>query len=172
MKDQESHKSLQQRPELIRGEQQPDRKSHAMNAFQSFLSFEDIPIGHKHTKSRTITGADVDAFGHLSGDLNPLHMDDAFASRTPFGRRLAHGLLTGAIISTTHTELTGPGFVYVGQELRFLGPVFVGDTITVEVTVVEKKAAKRILIMDTMVRNQTGQAVLSGLSALKELNLG
>jgi len=74
-------------------------------------------------------------------------------------------------VSTTHTELTGPGFVYVGQELRFLGPVFVGDTITVEVTVVDKKPAKRILIMDTMVRKQTGQAVLSGLSALKELRL-
>lgn len=135
------------------------------------LRFEDIPMGRKQTISRTITGADVDAFGHLCGDLNPLHMDEAFAATTQFGQRVAHGLLTGAIVSTTHTELTGPGFVYVGQELRFLGPVFVGDTITVEVTVVEKKPAKRILIMDTMVRKQTGEAVLSGLSALKELAL-
>ncbi len=142
-----------------------------MNVPQNLLRFDDIPTGRQHTKSRTITGADVDAFGHLSGDLNPLHMDDAFAADTPFGRRVAHGLLTGAIVSTTHTELTGPGFVYVGQELRFLGPVFIGDTITIEVTVIEKKPAKRILIMDTMVRNQTGQAVLSGLSALKELSL-
>ena len=59
----------------------------------------------------------------------------------------------------------------MGQELRFFGPVFIGDTITVEVTVVDKKPAKRILVMDTMVRKQTGQAVLSGLSALKELRL-
>lgn len=143
----------------------------AMNTHPNLLRFEDIPTGRKHTTTRTISGSDVDAFGRLSGDLNPLHMDDAFASGTQFGRRLAHGMLTGAIVSTTHTELTGPGFVYVGQELRFLGPVFIGDTITVEVTVVEKKAAKRILIMDTMVRNQTGKAVLSGLSALKELSL-
>lgn len=141
-------------------------------AYQNLLRFDDLPTGSKHTKSRTITAADVDAFGHLSGDLNPLHMNDAFAAGTPFGRRVTHGILTGAIVSTTHTELTGPGFVYVGQELRFLGPVFIGDTITVEVTVVDRKAAKRILIMDTMVRNQAGQAVLSGLSALKELHFG
>ena len=135
------------------------------------LDFDDIPTGRKQTLSRTITGADIDAFGQLCGDLNPLHMDEAFAVTTPFGRRVAHGLLTGAIVSATHTELTGPGFVYVGQELRFLGPVFMGDTITVDVTVVDKKHAKRILIMDTMVRKQTGQAVLSGLSALKEMSL-
>src|SRR5258706_4042906 len=142
-----------------------------MNAHSKPLRYDDIQTGRKQTISRTITAADVDAFGHLCGDLNPLHMDEAFAATTPFGRRVAHGLLTGAIVSTTHTELTVPGVVYVGQELRFLGPVFVGDTITVEVTVVEKKPAKRILIMDTMVRKQTGQAVLSGLSALKELSL-
>ena len=135
------------------------------------LGFDDIPTGRKQMLSRTITGADVDAFGQLCGDLNPLHMDEAFAATTPFGQRVAHGLLTGAIVSATHTELTGPGFVYVGQELRFFGPVFIGDTITVEVTVVDKKPAKRILVMDTMVRKQTGQAVLSGLSALKELSL-
>ena len=143
---------------LVRGQPKP-------------LDFDDIPTGRKQTLSRTITGADIDAFGQLCGDLNPLHMDEAFAATTPFGRRVAHGLLTGAIVSTAHTELTGPGFVYVGQELRFLGPVFVGDTITVEVTVVDKKPAKRILVMDTMVRKQTGQAVLSGLSALKEMSL-
>lgn len=142
-----------------------------MHAPKTILRFEDLPNGTQHTTSRTITEADVDAFGHLSGDLNPLHMDNAFAATTPFGRRVTHGLLTGAIVSTTHTALTGPGFVYVGQELRFLGPVYIGDTITVEVTVVDRKAGKRILIMDTMVRNQAGQAVLSGLSALKELRL-
>jgi 3-hydroxybutyryl-CoA dehydratase len=141
----------------------------AVHSQRKPLDFDDIPTGRKQTLSRTITGADVDAFGQLCGDLNLLHMDEAFAATTPFGQRVAHGLLTGAIVSATHTELTGPGFVYVGQELRFLGPVFIGDTITVEVTVVDKKPAKRILVMDTMVRKQTGQAVLSGLSALKEL---
>jgi acyl dehydratase len=98
------------------------------------LTFDDVPIGRKHSIARTISAADVDAFGQLSGDLNPLHMDDDFARRTPFKRRVVHGLLTGALVSTTHTQLTGPGFAYVGQELRFLGPVFIGDTLNVEVT--------------------------------------
>jgi acyl dehydratase len=135
----------------------------------TFLSFDDVEIGRKHTLARTMTAADVDTFGHLSGDLNPLHMDEEFAARTPFRRRVVHGLLTGALVSTTHTQLTGPGFAYVGQELKFLGPVFIGDTLNVEVTVVGKKDAKRILILDTVVSKQTGDKVLAGLSALKEL---
>jgi 3-hydroxybutyryl-CoA dehydratase len=141
-----------------------------MNAIASeFLTFDEIPIGRQRVLERKMTVADVDAFAHLSGDLNPLHMNEEFAARTPFGRRVVHGLFTGALISTVHTQLTGPGFVYVGQELRFMGPVFIGDTVQVEVTVVEKKPAKRILILDTIVRNQRGDKVLAGLSALKEL---
>lgn len=135
----------------------------------SFLTFDDIEVGRKQRLERTMTAADVDAFGHLSGDLNPLHMDEEFATRTPFRRRVVHGLLTGALVSTTHTQLTGPGFAYVGQELKFLGPVFIGDTVNVEVTVVGKKEAKRILILDTVVNKQGGEKVLAGLSALKEL---
>lgn len=137
--------------------------------WQNVPSFGRFQIGRKHTVQRTFTEKEVDAFGYLSGDLNPLHMDDEFASHSPFGRRVVHGLLTAAVVSRVHTELTGPGFAYVGQELRFLKPVFIGDTITVEVTVIGKKEAKRILIMDTMVRKQTGEAVLSGLSAYKHL---
>lgn len=141
-----------------------------MNAATSdFLTFDDMPIGRQHTLERKMTASDVEAFAHLSGDLNPLHMNEEFAARTPFGRRVVHGLLTGALVSTVHTQLTGPGFAYIGQELRFLGPVFIGDTVNVVVTVVDKKPAKRVLILDTMVRNQRGDKVLAGLSALKEL---
>jgi 3-hydroxybutyryl-CoA dehydratase len=135
------------------------------------LTFDEVEIGRKHRLERSITAAEVDQFGHLSGDLNPLHMDEAFAARTPFGRRVVHGLLTGALVSTTHTQLTGPGFAYVGQELKFLGPVFIGDTVNVEVTVVGKKETKRILILDTVVSTQDGNKVLAGLSALKELRI-
>jgi 3-hydroxybutyryl-CoA dehydratase len=135
----------------------------------AMLRFEHFDIGYAHKLVHTMLTSEVDAFGRLSGDLNPLHMDEAFASRSPFGRRVVHGLLTAALVSAAHTELTGPGFAYVGQELRFLGPVFIGDTVTINVTVVEKKPAKRVLVMDTMVRNQDGKAVLSGLSALKEM---
>jgi len=133
------------------------------------LGFADIEIGRTEVLTRTITEVDVGVFEALSGDNNPLHMDDEFAAGTVFGRRVAHGLLTGALISTAHTRLTGAGFVYVGQELRFLGPVHIGDTLTIEVTVTEKKEAKRILVMQTVVRKQTGDRVLEGRSALKEL---
>ncbi|UPK07945.1 MaoC family dehydratase [Bradyrhizobium sp. 170] len=132
-------------------------------------SFSKFEIGRTHAVTRTFTETEVDTFGYLSGDLNPLHMDDEFASRSPFGRRVVHGLLTAAVVSRTYTQLTGPGFAYVGQELRFLKPVFIGDKITAKVTIVGKKETKRILILDTMVRKQTGEAVLSGLSAYKYL---
>ncbi len=133
------------------------------------LRFEDIEIGKEAVIQRTITEEDVNTFGELSGDLNPLHMDEQFASKTPFGRRVVHGMFTAALVSATHTSLTGPGYVYVGQELNFKGPVHIGDTLTVSVTVVEKKTAKSILVMETKVTNQNGQLILDGKSALKEL---
>jgi len=138
----------------------------------SYLDFDSIEVGRSLKLERTITADEVDTFGYLSGDLNPLHMEDEFAKHTPFGRRVVHGMLTGAVVSTAHTKLTGPGFAYVGQELKFLAPVFIGDTITVDLSVVGKKDAKRILIIDTVVRNQSGNKVLAGLSALKELRFG
>ncbi|TCS74753.1 acyl dehydratase [Effusibacillus lacus] len=135
----------------------------------SLLKFEEIEIGKQEVTVCTITEEDVNAFGHLSGDLNPLHMDDEFASGTPFGRRVVHGMFTAAIISTTHTKLTGPGFVYVGQELNFKGPVYIADTITVTLTVTGKKTEKGILLLETVVTNQNKQVVLQGKSALMEL---
>jgi acyl dehydratase len=131
---------------------------------------EDLGPGTREVTVRTISAADVDDFGRISGDLNPLHMDQSFAATTPFGRRVAHGLLTGAIVSTTHTNLTGPGFVYIGQELNFRAPVFIGDTLTVTVTVVEVKAAKRILVLESLVTKQDGTRVMDGRSALKEMD--
>ena len=131
---------------------------------------EDLGPGTREVTVRTISAADVDEFGRISGDLNPLHMDDVFAATTPFGQRVAHGLLSGAIVSTTHTNLTGPGFVYIGQELNFRAPVFIGDTLTVTVTVVEVKTAKRILVLESVVTKQDGTRVLDGRSALKEMD--
>ena len=132
---------------------------------------EDLGPGTREVTVRTITADDVDRFAQISGDLNPIHLDAGFAATTPFGRRVAHGLLTGAIVSATHTNLTGPGFVYLGQELNFRAPVHIGDTLTATVTVVEVKAAKRVLVLETVVTNQDGARVLDGRSALKEMDL-
>lgn len=141
----------------------------ARQPWQDLRGFSDMQVGQKHTVFRRFTEAEVDAFGHLSGDLNPLHMDNEFAAHSQFGRRVVHGLLTAAVVSRTHSELTGPGYAFVGQELRFIKPLFIGEGITIEVAIVGKKDSKRILIMDTVVRKQTGEVVLSGLSALKRL---
>ncbi|MBP1932647.1 MaoC family dehydratase [Ammoniphilus resinae] len=133
-------------------------------------TFDQIPVGTQEVTIRTVTEEDVNQFGHLSGDLNPLHMNEDFAKNTPFGRRVVHGMFTAAIISTTHTNLTGPGFVYVGQELNFKGPVYIGDTISVTVTVSNRKEEKGILALQTVVTNQDGQLILDGKSALMELD--
>ncbi len=130
---------------------------------------EDLGPGTREVTVRTITAEDVDRFAQISGDLNPIHLDAEFAATTPFGRRVAHGLLTGAIVSATHTNLTGPGFVYLGQELNFRAPVHIGDTLTATVTVIEIKAAKRVLVLETVVTKQDGTRVLDGRSALKEM---
>ena len=130
---------------------------------------EDLGPGTREVTVRTITADDVERFAQISGDLNPIHLDAEFAATTPFGRRVAHGLLTGAIVSATHTNLTGPGFVYLGQELNFRAPVHIGDTLTTTVTVVEVKAGKRVLVLETVVTKQDGTRVLDGRSALKEI---
>ncbi|MCM3759174.1 MaoC family dehydratase [Alkalihalobacillus oceani] len=132
--------------------------------------FDQMEIGTTHVEMRTITKEDVNTFGRLSGDLNPLHMDEAFATKTIFQRRVVHGMFTAAIISTAHTNLTDPGYVYVGQELNFKAPVFIGDTITVTLTVVEKKPKKKILVLEAVVTNQDEKVIVEGRSALMELD--
>jgi 3-hydroxybutyryl-CoA dehydratase len=132
-------------------------------------TFDDIAVSQEHSLEHTVTESEVHTFGHLSGDLNPLHMEQAFAERSAFKRRVVHGMFTAALVSAAHTELTGPGFVYVGQELKFKGPVHINDTVRLTVRVIDKKSAKRILVMETIVKNQSDEIVLTGTSALKEL---
>jgi 3-hydroxybutyryl-CoA dehydratase len=133
------------------------------------LTIHEITCGMKEVMITTITEEQVDQFGKLSGDLNPLHMDQNFAKNTPFKRRVVHGMLIASYISQTHTNFTGPGFVYIGQELNFKGPVHIGDTIKITLTVTKKKEEKGILIFDTTVKNQHNKIVLQGASALMEL---
>jgi 3-hydroxybutyryl-CoA dehydratase len=92
-----------------------------------------------------------------------LHVDEEFAKKTRFGQRIAHGILTAGLVSTViGTALPGRNTVYLSQELKFTAPVFFGDTLTAEVTVLEKLETKKILVLDTKVTNQRGQLVLSG----------
>lgn len=101
--------------------------------------YEDLEIGQAHETVHTITEGDITKFAEVSGDYNPLHMDDAYASKTPFGRRIAHGALTASYISgILGNNLPGPGAIFTGLSMRFRRPVFIGDEVTVRAEVAEK----------------------------------
>ncbi len=121
------------------------------------------PIGAKASSSRTITEQDVMTFAEISGDRNPLHLDADYARQTRFGARIAHGAFTFSLISAVlGNELPGPGTVYLGQNLKFIGPVFFDDTITATVEVTNVRADKGIVTLKTTVDNQRGERVAEG----------
>ncbi len=119
--------------------------------------------GQKATLSKTFTEADLVAFADASGDHNPVHLDDAYAQTTRFGKRIAHGMLVAGLISAVlGTQLPGPGTIYLGQELSFKAPVFIGDTITAEIEVASVREGKPIAILKTNCYNQEGAIVIEG----------
>jgi 3-hydroxybutyryl-CoA dehydratase len=125
--------------------------------------YSDIQVGDQGTYSKTIRDEDIRRFAEITGDFNPVHVDEEFARNSLFGGRIAHGFLTGALISTVFgTILPGPNTIYLSQELNFKAPVKIGDTITAECEVLEKKDAKKILKFKTQVKNQAGKVVLDG----------
>ena len=98
--------------------------------------FEDLKIGMKATVSRTITETDLRNFSGVSGDTNPMHLNEEYAKNTPFGGCIVHGMLTASLISAAiGTKLPGPGCIYMSQSLKFLAPVHVGETVYATVTV-------------------------------------
>ena len=125
--------------------------------------FDEIAVGDSASISRTVTKQDIELFAVVSGDVNPAHLDPAYAETSMFQRVIAHGMLgAGLISSVLGTRLPGPGTIYLGQELRFRHPVGIGDTVTATVTVREKRAEKRILVLDCTCTNQDGRKVITG----------
>ena len=132
------------------------------------MTFNDLKIGQKASVQKTFTAADVTAFAGISMDVNPIHMSDKYAESTVFGKRIVHGILTSGLISAVlANKLPGPGTVYLGQELRFTAPVFLGDDITAEVEVAELREDKKIVKLNTTCYNQNGKVVISGLATVK-----
>jgi len=123
----------------------------------------EFTVGEEATLTKTVTLADIETFARISGDTNPLHLDDDYARSTRFGGRIAHGMLVAGLISAVlGTQLPGPGAVYLGQELRFTAPVRPGDTLTARVRVAEFNSAKGRIALSTEVVNQDGTTVVSG----------
>ncbi len=119
--------------------------------------------GQRATLTRTITEDLVEHFATLTGDTNPVHLDEAFARQTRFGRRIAHGVLGLALISAVlGTQLPGPGAIYLEQHIRFLRPVYLGDQVTAEVEVLAWDPERRRLRLQTRCLNAQGQEVMSG----------
>lgn len=126
-------------------------------------TFAEIEVGEDASLTRTITREDVDLFATLSGDANPSHLDPAFAARTPLKVVTAHGLLAAGLVSNLlGNRLPGAGTVHAAQDLRFLAPVRVGDTLTVTVTVREKRPEGRLVVLACGCTDQEGRAVLEG----------
>lgn len=125
-------------------------------------------IGQTATFSKTIAEFDIYSFAGITGDLNKLHVDEEFAKKSRFGKRIAHGMLTASFICTAlGTKLPGEGTIHIKQELEFIKPVFIGDTITVYLEVVEILSEKKYLKIKSQIFNQEKELVVDGFSIVK-----
>jgi 3-hydroxybutyryl-CoA dehydratase len=127
------------------------------------MRFEALRVGMSAERSRLVTDELVRRYAEITGDLNPLHLDEGVASRTQFGTRIAHGMLSAGFISAVIAmDLPGPGSIWLSQTIRFTRPVKLGDTVTSRVEVTELIPAKRRMKLATTCRNQSGETVLEG----------
>ncbi|EFD94445.1 MaoC-like protein [Veillonellaceae bacterium DNF00751] len=133
------------------------------------IAYRDITVGMTASLKKTITQADVEKFAAVTGDYNPLHMDEEFAGKTIFRGRIAHGMITGGLISAVlGTELPGKNTLYLEQELKFLAPVRFGDTLVATVECIEKEDRRHKLVFKTVVTNQNGTVVTSGKALVRK----
>jgi 3-hydroxybutyryl-CoA dehydratase len=128
-----------------------------------FMTEMDIKVGETWSTTRAVTDELIRDFADLSGDHNPIHLDEEFARSTRFGQRIAHGMLSAAFISAVlGNEFRGRKIVYLGQTMRFTAPTFIGDTITTTATVTHIREDRGIVTLSTECRKQTGEITLTG----------
>ena len=126
-------------------------------------TYDEMTIGQTASYTKEVREKDIQLFAVVSGDVNPVHLDADFAANTQFKERIAHGMLTGAFVSAALAmELPGPGTIYLGQTLRFRLPVKIGDTITVQLEVTQKRDDKKFVTLDCKAINQNGKTVATG----------
>ncbi|HYA61769.1 MAG TPA: MaoC family dehydratase [Candidatus Sulfotelmatobacter sp.] len=120
-------------------------------------------IGEAASQSFTVTEQVIRQFADLVGDHNPMHLDEAFAARTRFGTRIAHGMIAAGLISAVvGNQLPGPGTIYLSQSLQFTAPVFPGDVVTATAKVTNLRDDKPIATLETVCTKQSGEVVLRG----------
>ena len=126
-------------------------------------TLEELKTGDFAEFSKTISETDIYLFAGIVGDFNPAHLNEEHARKTFFKTRIAHGMLVAGFVSSTiGMQLPGPGTIYVRQEIRFLGPVHIGDTVTAHVEVSEIYTEKNRVLLKTLCTNQEGVKVLEG----------
>lgn len=122
-----------------------------------------VKVGDTASLTRKVLDADIRAFAELSGDHNPIHLDDGYAATARFGQRIAHGMLGASFISAViANDLPGTGSIYLGQTLKFLAPVYLGDTVTARVTVTKIRDDKPIVTLECVCENQRGETLIKG----------
>ncbi len=127
------------------------------------IPYSKLKVGDTAEISKTISETDVYNFAGICGDFNPLHVDQEYAAKTPFKKRIAHGMLSASLISALlGTTLPGKNTIYMEQNLKFRAPVFIGDTITARVEVIELITEKNIARLKTEAINQSGDVVIDG----------
>jgi len=126
-------------------------------------SFDEISVGEEAQFSKTVTETDIYMYAGITGDFNPVHVNKVYAENTFFQSRIAHGLLSAGLISAViGTILPGPGTIYLKQELSFIAPVYIGDTITAFVEVLEVNVSKNRVLLKTICKNQKNQLIIEG----------
>src|SRR3989344_4145831 len=135
------------------------------------VKFNELKVGDIGEVTKTITEEDVRKFIEICGDVNPIHVDDEFTSKTPLKTKIVHGILTSSLISTSvGTKVPGPGSVWLDQSLKFLKPVRINDIITAISEIIVKIEDRRQVIVRTTCKNQNGEVVIEGVGTHKILN--
>jgi 3-hydroxybutyryl-CoA dehydratase len=134
---------------------------------QKGMTIQALQLGQSASYTKTITNKDVLLFAEVSGDDNPVHVNEEYASTTMFKGRIVHGALVASLFSKVlGTDLPGNGTIYLGQESRFMKPVRLNETITATVTVVEILVEKNRVKLETIARNSAGEIVVTGFATV------
>ena len=127
------------------------------------MRFDELTLGQTAEFTKTVTETDIVLYAGITGDFNPMHVDEVAASKSRFGSRIAHGMLTAGFISAClGMKLPGPGAIYLSQTLRFKAPVRAGDTITARLEVTELRPDRKRLTLSTTCLNASGEVVVEG----------
>lgn len=130
-------------------------------------TINELKVGDSASFTKTVSEHDVYSFAGITGDFNPAHINEEYAKKTFFKKRIAHGMLSAGFISTVlGTKLPGPGTIYIEQDLEFTKPVYFEDTVTMTVTVLQIIKEKNRVMLKTTEKNQNGDIVIDGVAVV------